>query len=110
MSSLRFSRLFTKLQKTQRVSSQKCKLKPLTNPRLWRRPLTMIVSSNRYGERKEKSTTELITGSERNQEEEAEEEKRNENKFTGNRNENVQQSKSNTTTRRRCENKKNRRK
>ena len=48
MSSLRFSRLFTKLQKTQRVSSQKCKLKPLTNPRLWRRPLTMIVSSNRY--------------------------------------------------------------
>ena len=56
----------------------------------------MIVSSNRYGERKDQSTKELITGRMQSQEEtEAEEGKRNENKFMGNRNNNVQQCKSN---------------
>ena len=56
----------------------------------------MIVSSNRYGERKDQSTKELITGRMQSQEEtEAEEGKRNENNFMGNRNNNVQQCKSN---------------
>ena len=46
-SSLLVSSLIKLQKKTQRVS-QKCELKPLTKSALWRRPLTMIVSSNRY--------------------------------------------------------------